>query len=123
MYGEKSMWPLMKIGLKAPEYSLKDIFKFYSGVKFSLKAMWPKIFDVNIYKQVLELKIPVYFCVGRHDYNTPFELVEKFYLKLKAPIKKLIWFENSAHNPNFEEPDKFNELLINEILPESYKNK
>ncbi|WP_353093195.1 hypothetical protein [Tissierella praeacuta] len=29
-----------------------------------------------------------------------------------APKKELIWFEESAHFPNFEEYEKFNELVI-----------
>jgi pimeloyl-ACP methyl ester carboxylesterase len=123
MHGEKSMWPLIKIGLFSPEYSIKDIFKFYKGINFSMENIWSKLFEINFFNQVSEIKVPVYFCVGRYDYNTPFELVERFYEQLKAPKKKLIWFEKSAHNPNFEEHQKFNDLLINQILPETYKNK
>jgi pimeloyl-ACP methyl ester carboxylesterase len=31
---------------------------------------------------------------------------------LEAPSKQLIWFENSAHTPHLEEPEKFRELLM-----------
>lgn len=33
----------------------------------------------------------------------------------------LIWFEQSAHNPPFEEPVKFNQVLIEEVLPLSHQ--
>jgi len=36
---------------------------------------------------------------------------------LKAPRKQLVWFEHSAHLPNTEEKDKFNEFMINTVLP------
>ena len=30
----------------------------------------------------------------------------------EAPTKRLVWFENSAHTPQFEEPDKSRDLLM-----------
>jgi hypothetical protein len=36
---------------------------------------------------------------------------------LKAPRKQLVWFERSAHLPNTGEKDKFNEFMINTVLP------
>jgi pimeloyl-ACP methyl ester carboxylesterase len=30
---------------------------------------------------------------------------------LEAPSKEFIWFENSAHAPLFEEPEKFNDTV------------
>jgi len=56
--------------------------------------------------------VPVYFCTGRRDYNVPFELVIDYLEKLRAPHKKIIWFDQSAHMPNFEESDMFCEFCI-----------
>ena len=28
--------------------------------------------------------------------------------RLEAPVKKLIWFENSAHSPQWEEAEEWN---------------
>ena len=36
---------------------------------------------------------------------------------LKAPRKQLVWFERSAHLPNTEEKDTFNEFMITTVLP------
>jgi len=55
---------------------------------------------------------PVFFFAGRYDYTTPSVLVEEFSTALRAPFKKLIWFEQSAHMPNIEEPEKFQRELI-----------
>ena len=63
--------------------------------------------------------IPVYFLAGRHDHETPGELAEDYYNVLEAPAKHFTWFENSAHNMMYDEPDKTNQELIriaNEIL-------
>jgi pimeloyl-ACP methyl ester carboxylesterase len=51
--------------------------------------------------------VPVYFFAGRYDYNTPTSLIESYFQQLDAPAgKRLIWFENSAHDLFFDEPDK-----------------
>lgn len=120
IYNEKSWWPYLKIVFGSPEYSLKDLIKFARGIKLSLETMWGQLFDIDFPKQVPELKVPVYFCMGRHDYNTPFELAEKYFNQLRAPKKEFIWFENSAHMLNFEEYEKFNDFLIKKVLPETY---
>jgi hypothetical protein len=33
------------------------------------------------------------------------------------PMKQLVWFERSAHLPNTEEKDQFNECMIKAVLP------
>jgi pimeloyl-ACP methyl ester carboxylesterase len=35
-------------------------------------------------------------------------LAEQYFQAIKAPEKKLIWFEHSAHYPFLEEIEKFN---------------
>ena len=113
MHNESGWWPHIKIALGSPEYSLKDMIKFIRGMKFSLKTMWSQVIEIDFPKQVPELKVPVYIFMGRYDYNTPFELAEKYFNQLKAPKKEFVWFENSGHLLNSEESEKFNDLLIN----------
>jgi pimeloyl-ACP methyl ester carboxylesterase len=105
-----------------PEYSVFDLFKIIQGNIFSTKIMMKELIAVNLFEQVPELKVPVYFLMGRHDYNWSAELAKKYFDILKAPKKEFFWFENSAHAPNGEEPDKFNEIIIKKILPETFKN-
>jgi pimeloyl-ACP methyl ester carboxylesterase len=44
-------------------------------------------------------------------------LSAKYFEALKAPRKQLVWFENSAHMPNTEEKDRFNEFMIATVRP------
>ena len=84
-----------------------DIIKFIRGAIFSLSCLEDEQMKVDISNEITELQVPVYFCSGRRDYNVPFELVAAYCEKLIAPKKRMVWFEQSAHVPNFEEPDKF----------------
>ena len=119
MHNGTSWWPYIKIALASPEYSLKDMIKFIGGLKFSIETMWAQMFEIDLPKQIAELKVPVYICMGRYDYNTPFELAEQYFNQLKAPKKEYIWFENSGHLLNTEESEKFNEILIKKVLLEN----
>ena len=58
------------------------------------------------------INIPVFFFLGRHDYTTPSLLAVKYLDTLQAPLKRLIWFENSAHFPFYEEPQEFSRQMI-----------
>ncbi len=67
------------------------------------------------FRDVKELKIPVYFFQGRHDWNVPSVLVEAFAQNLKSP-KEIVWFENSGHSPLEEEPKQFNKMMVEKVL-------
>ena len=81
-------------------------------LKFSCRRMGDEVMGVNLLQEIPELSVPVVFFAGSYDYTTPYVLVEQFYASLHAPYKKLIWFEQSAHNPDMEEPEKFQRELI-----------
>ena len=57
------------------------------------------------------MKVPVYFILGKHDFNVPYTLAENYFKILDAPYKRLILFEHSAHLPPFEEPKRFNKIM------------
>jgi pimeloyl-ACP methyl ester carboxylesterase len=99
------------------EYTLLDRINFFRGVLQSVRALYPELSRIDLFAQVPEVKIPVYFCLGRHDYEVPSVLSAKYFEALKAPRKQLIWFDRSAHLPNTEEKDKFNEFMITTVLP------
>jgi len=88
-----------------------DAVRFVQGAIFSLTCLEDEQMAVNIAHEISELKMPVYFCTGRRDYQVPFQLVVEFCDKLAAPTKQIVWFEQSAHLPNFEEPAAFCEFL------------
>jgi hypothetical protein len=68
-------------------YNLIDCFKFFLGALFSLNQMWkPLLEEPSFIGRINEVEIPVFFLAGRYDYNTPSELVEKFYDQLVTQI-------------------------------------
>ena len=114
-YGERNADKIFR-GITAEEYALYDKNKSEESQNFSMKYLWSEVMKINFLKTATELKVPVYFFTGKHDYNAVCKLVEEYYKVLKAPYKEIVWFENSAHFIPFEEPEKFNKLIIEKLL-------
>jgi pimeloyl-ACP methyl ester carboxylesterase len=113
-YGERNADKIFK-GITAKEYALYDEKKSGEAQAFSMKYLWSEVMKINFLKTATQLKVPVYFFTGRHDYNTVSTLVEEYYNVLQAPHKEIVWFENSAHFVPFEEPEKFNEMVVEKL--------
>jgi len=119
LYGSSSgaFMLVLKNLILSPEYSLRDKINFFRGIFTTVKLIFPELMKVDLKTQALCLEVPVYFILGKHDYESPFMIAEEYFRLLNAPSKELIWFENSAHFPNIEENSKFIDLLTNHILP------
>ncbi|HNS21398.1 MAG TPA: alpha/beta hydrolase [Sedimentisphaerales bacterium] len=101
--------------IRTPQYTLLDVLRMARHQFFSLEHLLGQMYDVDLFKQAPRLHVPVFFLEGRHDFAAPSELAESYHAGLEAQAKRLIWFENSAHYPFFEEPQRFREILRNDI--------
>lgn len=117
VYGKTDNSFLFIPALGISEYTISDFIKFAKGSETSLKALWPEVMKLDFRKSYKDIPVPVFFLQGRHDSLTPSVLVEEYFNTISAPHKELIWFESSAHHPMYEEADKYEEILINKVLP------
>jgi pimeloyl-ACP methyl ester carboxylesterase len=100
----------------SPEYTLLERARYVPCMMDSVDRLWPELVKFDAPVQVPRLEIPVFFFTGHHDYNTPFELVEEYAAALEAPHVEIVWFEESAHSPPLEEPERFADLLVERVL-------
>lgn len=109
-------WPVML----NKEYTLAEKINIWRGKAFTTKTvgLWNKLVQTDLTKKVEKLDIPVYFFHGKHDYTTNYQLAKDYFEKLQSPVKRFYTFEQSAHSPLFEEPEKMKFILKNEILGE-----
>ncbi|WP_230625392.1 alpha/beta fold hydrolase [Cupriavidus necator] len=112
-----SLWKFFRIVLSGPESSIFDLPNNLRGQLFSVNAMWTEISALNLVKTVPALQMPVFLFIGRHDHVIAAETSAAYFDKLTAPSKKLIWFEESAHEPAAEEPAKFNTAMASLVRP------
>ena len=81
-----SSFSFIRKGFFSPEYTLLDWFKFLAG---NLKSgvLWEEMLTIDFFSSITSLSIPVYFCSGRYDYQTPYALVQEYCDVIEAPIK------------------------------------
>ena len=90
------------------EYSVSQLIKYIKGLSYSPNQPLAST-NPDFMNTVKSLEVPVYLLLGRHDNNCVSSLAERWFEALQAPDKKLVWFENSAHSPQWEEPKLWNE--------------
>ncbi|HEU0295286.1 MAG TPA: alpha/beta hydrolase [Anaerolineales bacterium] len=101
------------------EYTLSEKINLWRGKFFSRSRnfnLWDKMQATDLTQQVTELDLPVYFFHGIHDYTVNYTLAKDYFDKLQAPIKGFYTFEQSAHSPVFEEPEKVQQILQEDVL-------
>jgi pimeloyl-ACP methyl ester carboxylesterase len=86
--------------------------KAQSGVH----PLWDEMIATDLAQQVNEVNIPIYFFHGIHDYTVSYPLAKNYFKALHAPVKGFYTFENSAHSPHFEEPQRVHKIFANDVL-------
>lgn len=102
--------------LLSPEYDCADRKAFFDGSLFTLDRVLDQFLAVDL-ASVREFPIPVLMFMGRHDYTTPSEPTAAWLARVKAPYKRGIWFEHSAHMIPWEEPGKTLVSLLEHVRP------
>lgn len=103
--------------LACRDYTIKEKVNMWLGKSHSgVSVLWSEMLSTDLTKQVTELDIPVYFFEGKYDYAVSYTEAKTYFVKLKTPVKGFYTFEQSAHSPIFEEPDKVQEIMLEDVL-------
>ncbi|MBC3889415.1 alpha/beta fold hydrolase [Acetobacterium paludosum] len=121
IYGSKNLSAFIMKIFTVKEYNITDIIRFFKAMNApSRNSMSQNEFlKIDLFETVKSLDVPVCFFLGKNDFQVSSIVAEKYFHYLKAPKKKLVWFEKSAHSPCFEESEKFNKLMIDMVLSEN----
>jgi pimeloyl-ACP methyl ester carboxylesterase len=97
--------------LRSPDYSLADTVRTIRGFTAAPDALLPELATLDLPHTLTELSTPIVLVQGRHDQVTPAAVAQRYADLLRAPSKELVWFEQSAHMPHLEEPERFRQVL------------
>jgi pimeloyl-ACP methyl ester carboxylesterase len=98
-------------------YTLLEKANIWHGKsQSSVSPFWVEMIATDLTIKAPELEIPVYFFEGIYDYTCSYTLAKEYFDQLKAPIKGFYTFEQSAHSPLFEEPEKMGHILQEDVL-------
>ncbi|QPI53542.1 alpha/beta hydrolase [Massilia antarctica] len=98
------------------EFALSDGFKngFLQWSK-TWSPVWNEVMRIDLPKTLKKVDLPIYFFVGKNDIQTSTRITKKYFEDLKAPKKSLFLFENSGHQIHQDEPEKFQNAIINAL--------
>ncbi|MAT45634.1 MAG: alpha/beta hydrolase [Anaerolineaceae bacterium] len=100
-------------------YTLGEKVNLWRGKIFSRSpqfGLWDKMQMTDMSQKVPELEVPVYFLHGIYDYTCAYPLALDYFEKINAPLKGFYTFDQSAHSPIFEEPEKTLKILQEDVL-------
>ena len=101
----------------SPQYTLGEKINMWTGKSRSgVAALFGAMTTTDLSKTLPELTIPVYFLEGKYDLTCKYSVAREYFDVLKAPVKGFYTFEDSAHSPIFEEPEKVQQIMKEDVL-------
>jgi proline iminopeptidase len=93
-------------------YGIGGLVKTLKGMAFCQNALIPEMNRFNLFQEVTTLSVPVHFIQGKLDAVAPPDKGMEYYRFLHAEHKEFTLFEHSAHMPQYDEPEKFSNLIL-----------
>jgi pimeloyl-ACP methyl ester carboxylesterase len=108
------VWPVMM----NREYTFNEKIRIWQGKAFTTAkaGLWSRLVLTDLKTKVTKLEIPIYFMSGIHDYTTSYTLAKEYFEIIQSPLKVFYTFHESAHSPVFEEPEKMEMIVREDIL-------
>jgi len=99
-------------------YTLREKYNIWvSKFSFIRKTnLINELLTTDFTEKVTKLEIPVYFFGGKYDMTVNTDLSKAYLEKLQAPVKGFYTFNESAHSPIYEEPQRVREILVQDVL-------
>ena len=98
------------------EYTLSEKINLWRGKLLAKGIMWDEMVATDLTEVVTRVDVPVYFFHGAYDYTVSYPLAKAYLAQLQAPVKRFYTFDQSAHSPIFEEPDRMRAILREDAL-------
>ncbi len=113
----KALGPTLS-GVFAPEYTLLDKINYFRGLNDVFTVLYPQMQSYDFRRDAPVLKVPLYFMLGQYDVNGT-ELSVDYFQKVQAPHKRLYIFPKASHGEIFTQPERFADIMIHTVLPET----
>jgi pimeloyl-ACP methyl ester carboxylesterase len=115
-YGRKGLDFYSDLAELSPDYSLADVAAVDKGSELSLPRLLPDLLNFN-FTHVTRYECPIFMFEGRYDLTTPSQVTAEWFKRVQAPKKGFVWFENSAHMIEVEEPGRVLVHLVEDVRP------
>ncbi|WP_395395930.1 alpha/beta hydrolase (plasmid) [Novosphingobium sp. BL-8A] len=87
------------------------------GFQYSCGALIDDLWAIDLPALGLDFEVPIFVFMGTHDPQTPYELAEDYFGRLKSPAKGFVRFEGCHHFVHINQPDDFLRELLAHLQP------
>jgi pimeloyl-ACP methyl ester carboxylesterase len=115
-YGRDSYGYYDHAAALSPDYTDSDVANIDKGSALTLPQLLKGFSAFDATKET-DFSCPIVIFAGRHDETTSSVVVADWFQHVRAPYRKLVWFENSAHMMQIEEPGRVLMHLVDDVLP------
>lgn len=99
------------------EYTFREKMNIWRGKAFSNSTVLnDELYSTDLSNTITKLDIPVFFFSGIYDYTVNYSMSEAYLKKLGTPVKGFYLFKESAHSPIFEEPEKMEHIIREDVI-------
>jgi len=106
-------------GNGVPEYGPLDKVNKLKALVDMGSVMYPQLQGLDFRRDVPTLRVPVYLVMGAHELNARSQPARAWFTMLQAPTKQWVTFDDSGHIPQFEEFDRFHDLLTGTVVAQT----
>nr|WP_320144043.1 alpha/beta hydrolase [uncultured Cohaesibacter sp.] len=112
---KRFIWMCLGMGARSwfdPHFDARDLWQDVHVNMPIFDHLWGETFrDYDTHKALSEMKSPLLICMGRHDHLVaPVETWFPYLPEKNQPVFAL--FEYSAHTPQLEEADRFDDTIL-----------
>jgi pimeloyl-ACP methyl ester carboxylesterase len=106
-------------GVGASEYNLVEKRNVFAGLIDTYAIMYPQLQELDFRRDAPSLDVPVYVVQGAQEAPGRDDLAREWFDQLIAPHKALFTLESADHNPNYQAPDQFRQVMT-QVLDDTY---
>ncbi len=101
----------------SPAHSLRDIWDFSRGMRFSLEQLLPYAVRFDAWQECTRFDVPFFVFQGDNDVLTLPSLAEAYCNHVTAPVKGFALIRDAGHFAAFLQPDQFLTELLARVRP------
>lgn len=109
LYGQTNYQKLITPFLGSKYYTISDLIRRQKGSLQAIQYLWQELMQVNFEGQT-RYQVPIILIEGRHDSHVSSALAKKYFDTIETK-KKLYWFEESCHFPQWSENERFHKVM------------
>jgi proline iminopeptidase len=119
--GARAAWELGPWGVLGREYTLVEKVNVMRGLMDMFALLYPQLQGIDFRRDVPALQVPYVMLDGAAELTARRDLALEWYAQLEAPQKRIYTFENSAHAVAQEQFVAFRQIMLETIVPETYR--